>query len=258
MTAEELALAALGLRRGATRAQVDKAYRRLMKAYHPDRTGGDGRRAAEINRAYTMLKRQSPQPPPRRVKTVVIRQPPKRRGAPLKAWLAILGLGAAAVVGLVSGDWGQDRRGAILVWPNPVVSAQPMPLVQAVDFDEPINESVIASSIADAEKFNESGDLSSAAQYSQVCHDRLRQHPNLILFDACAAFDESIFILNADNPIAASGPFDSQAVVAREVGSARSFSGDVFEVDTRIRQIRSMVEYRLLPKIDGAADLRAP
>jgi curved DNA-binding protein CbpA len=50
MSAERSAFAILGLRPGAGRAQVDSAYRRLMKLYHPDRTGGDGIRAAEINR----------------------------------------------------------------------------------------------------------------------------------------------------------------------------------------------------------------
>jgi curved DNA-binding protein CbpA len=51
MTAERSAYAILGLRPGAGRAEVNDAYRRLMKRHHPDRPGGDSNRAAEINRA---------------------------------------------------------------------------------------------------------------------------------------------------------------------------------------------------------------
>jgi molecular chaperone DnaJ len=54
--------AVLGLRPDAGRAEVDEAYRRLIKLYHPDRMGGDGSRAAEINRAYTMLRQTLPAP----------------------------------------------------------------------------------------------------------------------------------------------------------------------------------------------------
>ena len=55
------AYAALGLEPGADRAAVEEAYRRLIKRYHPDRSGGDAARAAEINRAYFELR----QPPER-------------------------------------------------------------------------------------------------------------------------------------------------------------------------------------------------
>ena len=48
--------AVLGLRPGAPRAEIDLAYRRLIKRYHPDHAGGDAGRAAEVNRAYTELR----------------------------------------------------------------------------------------------------------------------------------------------------------------------------------------------------------
>ena len=55
------AYAALELEPGADRAAIEEAYRRLIKRYHPDRSGGDAERAAEINRAYFELR----QPPER-------------------------------------------------------------------------------------------------------------------------------------------------------------------------------------------------
>ncbi len=53
MTLEE-AYAVLGLERGASRAQVLEAHRRLMQKVHPDR-GGSNFLAAQINQAKDML-----------------------------------------------------------------------------------------------------------------------------------------------------------------------------------------------------------
>src|SRR5690348_4434611 len=52
MGGDPSAYSALGLEPDADAASVDRAYKRLIKQYHPDREGGDGGRAAEINRAY--------------------------------------------------------------------------------------------------------------------------------------------------------------------------------------------------------------
>ena len=51
-----------GFEPGADRAAIEQAYRELIKHYHPDRSGGDAARAAEINRAYFEL-RQPPASP---------------------------------------------------------------------------------------------------------------------------------------------------------------------------------------------------
>ena len=56
MAADASAYAALGLEPGADAAAIEQAYRRLIKQHHPDRAGGDARRAAEINRAYRELR----------------------------------------------------------------------------------------------------------------------------------------------------------------------------------------------------------
>jgi hypothetical protein len=46
----------LGVDPGSNSAEIEQAYRRLIKQHHPDREGGDASRAAEINRAYRELR----------------------------------------------------------------------------------------------------------------------------------------------------------------------------------------------------------
>src|SRR5690348_11427861 len=56
MAEDGSAYAALGLEPDADSAAIEQAYKRLIKEHHPDREGGDARRAAEINRAYRDLR----------------------------------------------------------------------------------------------------------------------------------------------------------------------------------------------------------
>jgi hypothetical protein len=60
MIGRQSAYVELGLKPGADRAQIDEAYRRLIKLHHPDRPGGNGERAAQINCAYRELRNQPP------------------------------------------------------------------------------------------------------------------------------------------------------------------------------------------------------
>src|ERR1051325_10228303 len=57
MPMDPSAFSTLGLEPGADSAAVERAYKRLIKRYHPDREGGDTERAAEITQAYRELKR---------------------------------------------------------------------------------------------------------------------------------------------------------------------------------------------------------
>ena len=56
MAADATAYAVLGLEPGAEWTSVERAYKTLIKANHPDRAGGDPVRAAEITRAYRELR----------------------------------------------------------------------------------------------------------------------------------------------------------------------------------------------------------
>ena len=246
--------AVLGLRPGAGRAEVDEAYRRLIKRYHPDRMGGDGSHAAEINRAYTILRHNLPDPPRR---TVPVAMPPLRQsgGRRRTGWFFVLLL-LAAGVGAVATQSSRSvsSRTAYdgpLPWANSAESAaKPAPLT---DFDEPLHTVLIDQAIGDAARFHRAGDLDSALDFSRACHNSLRAKPSLAWFDSCAAFDEATLTLNSDNALAESGPFNGTAVIARQIAAARQLSGDPLSADSRLHDIRSRVDLTLLPRIDEAA-----
>ena len=46
---------ALGVARGATKAESKAAHRKLAKRHHPDKTKSDGRRFLEVQEAYRVL-----------------------------------------------------------------------------------------------------------------------------------------------------------------------------------------------------------
>lgn len=259
MRGEDL-YAALGLRPGASRAEIDDAYRRLIKRYHPDRTDGDCDRAAEINRAYTQLTRNvpAPQPPRRRVPVPV--PAPAPRSSRTAAW-AIAGLLAAAGAAFMAAESPRNGQGhsafpAALSWPKPARPAGSAGATLLADFDEPLNAALIDRSIADAIRFYRSGDLEATVAFSRSCHNQLRANPSLAWFDSCAAFDEAIAILESDNSLAESGPFSASAVVARHMASARILARDMLAADSRVHEIRTRVEFELLPRIDEAAAAR--
>lgn len=253
MSADDSAFAVLGLRPGAGRAEVDAAYRRLMKVHHPDLASGDADRAAEINRAYTHLRRDMPAGTirSRPVPIAIRRRPRSARGG----WAMVLAAaGAAAIVIYQESSTGRSSRAVPLQWSvgDPrefVASAEPQQ-----GFEEPLHERVIESAVADATRFHSTGDLAGATEYSRDCHNRLRQQPNLALLDACAAFDESTLILNASGPMADSGAFSGSEVMARELAGARALSDDIFGADSRLQRIRSRVELALLPRLDQVAE----
>ena len=260
MTAEDSALAALGLRRGAAEADVDAAYRRLMKLHHPDRTGGDGRRAAEINQAYTFLRRDYPAHLAR-VRRAVVEYRPRRRRSSRAPWALVLA--AAVATGLVVSakaplDSNVRSRSIPVRWTKPDSQALTRAAAPVRSFDEPLHGSVIGAAIADAMTFHSAGDGAGAAEYSRDCHIRLRQEPNMALFDACAAFDESTLVIRAGGPLEDSGAFNGSAVTARVIAAARSISDDTLGADARLHRIRSRVELALLSRFEEAGGPAKP
>lgn len=255
MDARRSAYEALGLRPGADRAQIDDAYRRLIKVYHPDRMGGDGGRAAEINRAYFELRNLPPEPPPIRVASgaapVVVRRPRARFGR------VLLGSLAAAAIVLVSARGDLARTSRTIVAGIPLVGNDGRygggrnDLVSPLDnFDEPLSGSAIDRSAADALRLFRAGDPAMLATYSQACQSQFRNHPSITWFDSCAAYDEAVVLLQSRDPLADSGPFNPAAVTAREMGAARQLSDDSLAADLRLHQIRSRIEFVLIPKVD--------
>ena len=266
MSGDNSAYATLGLRPGAGRGEVDEAYRRLIKRYHPDRMGGDSSRAAEINRAYSQIRRNPGQPAqPRRPVPVPVlpRAQPRRRTA---AWLfasVVLVAGALAVASELP-TRGSGRTGLANPFQWSSQTSRPAPDDRPVEsteatlvttFEEPLQSAVIDRAIADAVKFH-AIDAAASAEYSRACHNSLRDEPSLTWFDSCAAFDEATVTLTAADLYSDAGPFSPTAVMARHMGAARLLSDDMLAADSRLHQIRSRVELALVPRLDEAAAFR--
>lgn len=258
--------AALGLRPGASRAEIDDAYRRLIKRYHPDRMGGDCSRAADINRAYTQIRRDPGQPVrPKRAGPVPVlpqRRPRRQRAAWLFASVVLIA-GAVAIATEIPLR-GADRAAMahMFEWTSPASRGAPdyRPVNSAeaslvTSFEEPLQTEVIDRAIADAVKFH-AMDAAASAEYSRACHNSLRDDPSLTWFDSCAAFDEATVTLKGADLFADSGPFNPSAVMARHMGAARLLSDDMLAADSRLHHIRSRVELALVPKLDEAAALQ--
>lgn len=256
MSARISALKALGLRAGAGRAEIDEAYRRLIKLHHPDRIGGDAGRAAEINHAYTFLRREVLPAAPRVRQVTVpppIRSPRQRRRSGVIPTIFIFALLCGAVGGAATMTQRNfDRQLAALRLPvlkPPLIDAA-SPLTS---FDAPLNDGLIDDAIENARKFRAANDEDGASDYSRNCQAKLRTSPNLAWFDACAAFDEAMATLRDDDSGLDSGQFSDSELMTRELSAARLLSDDSLAADARLHQIRSKVEFSLLPTLDAAA-----
>ena len=250
MIGRESAYAEVGLKPRADRAQIDEAYRRLIKLHHPDRPGGNGERAAQINRAYRELRNQPPDILPVQVQprfSVKAERPRFRLRA-----LATVCVAAGAIFFLSRNpDIFHSLESATAV---PAMAASqddssPKSVTPLDDLQEPLSKSAIDRSAADALNLYQRSNPASLAGYSRGCQAQFHDHPDVVWFDACAAFDEAVVLLQSRDPAADSGPFNPAAVTSREMGAAGILSDDSLAADSRLRQIRSRVEIVLLSKL---------
>jgi len=255
MRGDHSAYFALGLRPGAPRSEIDEAYRRLIKLHHPDRNGGDGARASELNRAYTELRREAPRPPRQPVPTSVYR-PRRRRVHGRLGGLLVLAV-VVVVAGFVAPEGGPlltDSPEVVPVeWGSGGLRASIAPVPPLGRFDEPLHAEVIQSAIRTAAEFHALEDIQGAIAYSRDCHDRLLSDPSLVLFDACVAFDEATVALAEAGAARDSANFSGSAVTARQSAAARALSKGVAGADSRLHQTRSPVEMEVLPEVDETA-----
>jgi hypothetical protein len=242
MSADASAYTALGLEPGADAADIERAYKALIKQFHPDRAGGDALRAAEINRAYRELRLAG------QVKEALdlqrwddLRAP--RDGA-VRAAVVVLALaGAITLVAapMLSGALTGDRR-------PPLVLARKAEPDRPRSSVEPIAASEVDRAVADAVRTWRSGDEMALAAASRDCHMRLRQQPGWALLDRCTAFDSAAVQLLDRDPLRDRGPFGELAVTGRQRSSAQGLSDDYLAVDSRLSQVRLRVELELSPR----------
>ena len=252
----------LGLRPGAGRDQVDQAYRRLIKRYHPDAAGGDANRAAEINRAYSELRSRAraavrPQPRP------AAPMPRAVHSTSASKWrVPLFAAAAAAAIGVVATSATITENDG---WPGVLTADSIAGLAdtrrdrsaaQDLRLEIPLSTGLIESSVTNAKRLLEANDPVLAAEFSRECLNRLSAKPSVPLFDSCAAYDEAIALLSAGHPVFEAGAFNPLAVTARQVGAARLLSANDFEAESRLQQIRSRVQIVLLPGIPDSS--RAP
>ena len=261
MAADVTSYTVLGLKPGADRDAIEKAYRRLIKQHHPDRAGGDGKHAAEINRAYFELRGRPPQeprrPPSTGIDEAIYRRRANRSRVPLAKrsklpwkWLAV-----AAIVG------------ALWVWRNEVTkfgdelgaeisnAIEPATgyragaaLPEGPDaLENALDSTAISGAIVEAGRLLAAGRLDAVADLSSACHRQMRLAPTSRQLDRCAALDFTAVAIVRNDPMLDDGPFSAASVTAREMSAARLLSDDYLLIEARFDQIRARVDAAVSP-----------
>lgn len=261
----------LGLPEGADQAAIDLAYRRLIKRHHPDRPGGDGDRAAEINRAYTILKdpgrrarferdsligapqRHRPTPPPmvQPRRPLAMAAPPARRSRGVGLLLATGLLAAFAA----AADDPRLRWQMVDSWDDLARQFAPLDrsnvtggFAVAAGKPQPINRRAVAEGSELALSLVRSKGLAAAAEASRDCYRDYRQTLSSARLDGCLAFDHGV---------AASGAVEGQedeeryfsaiSITARQIAAAQLQSSDYDWIENRLDSIRTEAERRASP-----------
>lgn len=241
MAGDGSAYATLGLEPGADSSAIEQAYRKLIKKHHPDRQGGDSRRAAEIIQAYRELRAEKNLKDPLELNEEWALQH-GRSGV----WVAValmLALSVALLL-LVTGPLsslalpnGQRERSIH----GPASASAPDTM------DQPLHLSAIDGAARQALQIARTRDEMALASASRDCHHLLRSRPSLLQLDRCAAFDDAVVQLEDRDPLRDQGPFSELAVTGRIWSAASALSDDSLAIDGRLDRIRLRVEEALAP-----------
>ena len=230
----------LGLDPGADALAIEQAYKRLIKQYHPDREGGDARRAAEINRAYRELRLAG------RVKAALdLQQWDEPDGSRVRTAVVLLALagGATVIAAPVLIGWSPAS-----ITP-PLALARERPDPQAGDpMRLPIVAGAVDGGIEEAQRLSRTSDEVALADAARECQRKLRADPMVAQFDRCAAFNDAVVQLQDRDPLRNKGPFSELAVTGRKMSGATLLSDDYLAIDSRLDQIRLRVELALAPQ----------
>ena len=241
MSADQSSYAALGLHPGADSAEIEQAYRRLIKKHHPDREGGDGGRAAEINRAYRELRGERTLPEPLELTDEWPAAPSRDRAGLALALLLAAGtralLLAQAPIAPVSESYATPA-GRHVVSP-----------LKGEAMDQPLHLAEIDAATRDALHLSRTRDEMALASASRDCHHALRSAPTVLQLDRCAAFDDAVVQLQDRDPLRDQGPFSELAVTGRLWSSATALSQDSVAIEGRLDRIRLRVELALASAI---------
>jgi hypothetical protein len=249
MAGRPSALAVLGLDPGADTAAIEQAYKKLIKQHHPDRQGGDGGRAAEINRAYRELRGgKAPTDPLQFNEDLGAAR--KRPHWPVAALIA-----GAAIGGLLVVIGPSDP----LTRPLSAAKAQ-VPIHHgsgtkgAQDpIGEPLHDQVIDNAVGEAVHLFRTKNETDLDNASRDCQRRFLGNPGTLLLDRCAAFDDAVVGLQDRDPLRDEGPFAPLTVTGRQWSAASALSDDYLAIDSRLDQVRLRVEFALAPQVPPVA-----
>ena len=261
MSSDASAYKALGLKPGADGAAVERAYKVLIKKYHPDREGGDALRAAEINQAYFELRQPVEQglernPPVDIAEALYARRATRSRTfikhkRRRRIWPLVLLLGLAAV-GYFERDAVQALAGD--VWAEAGQFAQPPSpdqpkgeLRRPASLDGPIENAIIVEAVRSATKLTSGRHSDAAIEESRTCHRELRANASVAKLDACAAFDDAVLEITNPDPVHEEGAFGASAVTARQMSAAALLSSDYPAIEDRLDRVRARVQVLLAP-----------
>jgi hypothetical protein len=249
--------AVLGLKPGADRAAVDRAYKRLIKRHHPDRAGGNAKRAAEINRAYRELRGERSGFPQWIGDDAQFAERSENNDwiravflAPAGAILLLL-FAAGPVTDLVEGRPATLPPALHIIEPSDRRG-------EAGTMDRPLSVAAIDGAVLDALRMARSEDEIALAATSRDCHHRLRLAPSLEQLDRCAAFDDAVVELQDRDPLRDQGPFSELSVTGRQMSAATMLSNDSLAIDGRLDRIRLRVELALAPTDPEPVVVNAP
>jgi hypothetical protein len=236
MGGDAAAYAALGLEPDADSADIERAYRKLIKDHHPDR-GGDPERAAEINRAYRELSRRPAGEP------IEFHE----EGAPNeRQWVRTAMVIAIGIAGLLLAT-GPVTALIRKLAPQQTVARFAGGAVSRDAMDQPIHNAEVSAGVRDALRIARRHDDGALLNASRDCHKLLRLKPSVSQLDRCAAFDDAVVELQNRDPMWDGGPFGGPAVTRRQWSAASGLSNDYLAVDGRLDRIRLQVELALIP-----------
>ena len=245
MAGNASAYAALGLEPGADSGTIEQAYKKLIKQYHPDREGGDARRAAEINRAYEELRAIKHLKDPLELND---EWPVARREG--RAWVVIAVVLAVAAIGLLlaQGPLAPLAEGLASAGGARPDARHPKASAVAADpMDQPLHLAAIDRAVQQALQLARTRDEMALSSASRDCHHQLRSGPSLLQLDRCTAFDDAVVQLQDRDPLRDQGPFSELAVTGRQWSGAQALSDDYLAIDSRLDRIRLQVELALAP-----------
>lgn len=238
MSTDASAYAVLGLEPGADPQAIERAYKRLIKEHHPDREGGNARRAAEINRAYRELR---PRSGPAALE--FNNDDGLDDDRPVRAAIAFLAAAGLLAMLLVLGPIRS-------IAPARSAATVPAQRAQTSDpgdpMDQPLEIAAIDEAVREARRVASVSDEVALANASRDCHRRLRVKPSLARLDRCAAFDDAVVELQDRDPLRDRGPFSELAVTGRLMSGATLLSNDYLAIDGRLDRIRLHVELALV------------